>query len=218
MYDISLSNIKVDVIAIQETWSFYYPELVHLPGFQPIIFSGRSGMRGGGVGLYVREGLHFNRPNHLSTFHEKTFECLTVELQYPNRKIIISNIYRSPNPPPHLSMAEHMNQFLLTFNSHLEAINNLNKMSFVFLDSNINLHLIQSDPTALNYLNSIISNGFIQVITRSTRVQGLSHSLIDHVLINNNNFNENCSGTLLSDISDHFFNFYQLAIKTIRNS
>jgi hypothetical protein len=85
----------------------------------------------------------------------------------------------------------------------------MDKMAFVFLDSNINLHLIQTDPTALDYLNSIISNGFIQVVTRSTRVQGQSHSLIDHILINKN-FNENCSGTLVSDLSDHFINFQQL--------
>jgi exonuclease III len=160
----------VDVVAIQETWSFYYPELVHLHGFQPIIFSGRTGMRGGGVGFYIREGLLFNRLNNLSTFHEKTFECLTVELQYPNRKIIISNIYRSPNPPPRSSPTEHMNQFLQLFNNHLESLNNLNKTSFVFLDSNINLHLIQTDPVPLNYLNTIVSNGFIQTITRSTRL------------------------------------------------
>jgi hypothetical protein len=51
--DISSYNIQVDVISIQETWSFYYPEMVHLPGFQPIIFSGRSGMRGGVVLVFI---------------------------------------------------------------------------------------------------------------------------------------------------------------------
>ncbi len=54
--DISSYNIQVDVISIQETRSFYYPEMVHLPGVQPIIFSGRSGMRGGGVGFYIVRG------------------------------------------------------------------------------------------------------------------------------------------------------------------
>ncbi len=77
-----------------------YPELVHIPGFQPIVFSGRTGMRGGGVGFYIRDGLNFEKLGNLSPFHEKTFECLTIELQYPNKKIIVSNIYRSPNPPP----------------------------------------------------------------------------------------------------------------------
>ncbi len=110
-----------------------------------------------------------------------------------------------------------MNQFLQLFNNHLEFLNNMDRMAFVFLDSNINLHLIQTDPTALDYLNSIVSNGFIQVITRSTRVQGQSHSLIDHVLINKN-FNANCSGTLVSDLSDHFINFQQLYSTSRTNS
>jgi hypothetical protein len=47
------------------------------------------------------------------------------------------------------------------------------------------------------------------VITRSTRIQGQSHSLIDHILINKNFENGDC-GTLISDISDHFRNFQQL--------
>jgi hypothetical protein len=71
VHDLSISCIPVNVIAIQETWSIFYPELVHLPGFQPIVFSGRTGMGGGRVGFYIREGLHFKKINDLSTFHEK---------------------------------------------------------------------------------------------------------------------------------------------------
>ena len=130
-------------------------------------------------------------------------------MQYPNKKIILSNIYRSPNPPPRCPLADHMNQFMVLLNQHLDAINSLNKDAYVFLDSNINLHSIQNDQTALNYLNSIVGNGFIQVITRSTRIQGMSHSLIDHILINNK-FGDGDCGTLISDISDHFINFQQL--------
>jgi hypothetical protein len=102
-----------------------------------------------------------------------------------------------------------MNRFMHLFNQHLDSINNLNRAAYVFLDININLHSIQNDQTALNYLNSIVANGFIQVITRSTRIQGQSHSLIDHILVNKN-FSEGDCGTFLSDISDHLINFQQL--------
>ena len=47
------------------------------------------------------------------------------------------------------------------------------------------------------------------MITRSTRIQGQSHSLIDHILINKK-FGDGDCGTLISDISDHFINFQQL--------
>ncbi len=130
-------------------------------------------------------------------------------MQYPNKKVLLSNIYRSPNPPPRCPLADHVNQFMILLNQHLDTINSLNRDAYVFLDSNINLHSIQNEQTALNYLNSIVGNGFIQVITRSTRIQGQSHSLIDHILINKK-FGDGDCGTLISDISDHFINFHQL--------
>jgi hypothetical protein len=163
--------------------------------------------------MYIREGLHFNRMANLSTFYEKTFESLTVELQYPNKKIIISSIYRSPNPPHLCPILEHTTRFIQLLNSHLHDLYNRNKMTVIFLDSNINLHLIQNDPLACNYLNSILSNGFLQVITKSTRIQGNSYSLIDHVLINKN-LHERCHGTIVSDLSDHFLNFHQIVSPT----
>jgi hypothetical protein len=86
-------------------------------------------------------------------------------------------------------------------------------MSVVFLDSNINLHGIQNDPLATNYLNTIISSGYLQVITKSTRIQGNSHSLIDHILIKEN-LHERCHGTIVSDLSDHFINFHQINSST----
>jgi len=49
--DLCVSHVPIDVIALQETWSIGLPELVHLPGFQPIIFSERVGRRGGGCRL-----------------------------------------------------------------------------------------------------------------------------------------------------------------------
>jgi hypothetical protein len=106
-----------------------------------------------------------------------------------------------------------MTSFLDLFCRHLEDLNNLDKTAFVFLDSNINLHNIQHDHSALTYLNNVIENGFLQVITKSTRIQGQSHSLIDHILINKN-FGETDCGTLVTDISDHFINFQQLSSHT----
>jgi len=213
--ELKTANVPIDVIALQETWSVNYPDLVQLPGFQSIIFSGRALGRGGGVGFYIREGLHFEKIENLSTFTDKTFECLSIEMHYPNKKIILSNIYRSPNPPPNCSATDHISRFTLLLNAHLNDLYNRGRMAVVFLDSNINLHSIQADPIALNYLNSVLACGFIQTITRSTRVQGNSHSLIDHILINKNLIGS-VQGTLVSDLSDHFINFHQVSTADVK--
>ncbi len=56
-----------------------------------------------------------------------------------------------------------------------------------------------------------ISNGFVQLITRASRIQGGHYSLIDHILTNTNH---DCytAGTLIYDISDHFINFIKLPV------
>jgi hypothetical protein len=46
-------QVPVDVIALQEIWSVNYSELVHIPGFQPLIYTSRAGVRGGGIGFYI---------------------------------------------------------------------------------------------------------------------------------------------------------------------
>ncbi len=82
-HDLSTSCITVDAIAIQETWSIFYPELVHLPGYQPIMFSGRTGMRGGSVGFYIREGLHSNNlsvyQSNCNTQTKKLFYQISID-------------------------------------------------------------------------------------------------------------------------------------------
>ena len=60
-------------------------------------------------------------------------------------------------------------------------------------------------------MDNIMSNGYLQIITKATRIQGNSFSLIDHILTNNTASIELC-GTIINDISDHFMNFVLLPI------
>jgi hypothetical protein len=64
--ELELKKIKVDAIALQEAWEIRYPELLCLPGFKPIIFKNRRGMRGGGVGFYIRDNLDVKIIENLS--------------------------------------------------------------------------------------------------------------------------------------------------------
>jgi hypothetical protein len=91
------------------------------------------------------------------------------------------------------------------FSLLLSDLNSSNKPSYVFLDANINLlnlHL----PDVSNYMNTILENGYLQIILKATRIHNDSSTLIDHIL-SNARAPHFCSGTFLSDISDHFFTF-----------
>ncbi len=53
------SNIPIDIIILQETWEIKFPDLLSIPGYQSVVYRTREGMRGGGVGIYVKNGLSF---------------------------------------------------------------------------------------------------------------------------------------------------------------
>jgi len=86
----------------------------------------------------------------------------------------------------------------------------------VFLDSNFNLFKIASNTFTQNYLETFHNNGFLQIIKKATRVQGQNISSIDHICVKNCNASP-ISGTIISDLSDHFINFFQLSEEKVSN-
>lgn len=86
------------------------------------------------------------------------------------------------------------------------------KETYIFIDSNIDLLNLQSMVSS-NYLNLIFNHGFLQSISKATRIQNFSKSLIDHILTNSNS-DPICTGTLISDISDPFLHLSAYKTKT----
>ena len=204
--ELEQKNIVVDAIALQETWDIKYPELVVLDGFNPVIFKRRRGMRGGGVGFYIKNGIQAEVIEELSPFENKIIEALTIKIVYPDKKsMLLTSIYRSNGALPNVTASQQLDRFMEKFSQLLSDLNATQKTSYVFLDANINilnLHL----PDISNYLNCIFTKGYLQIIQKASRIQNESKSLIDHILSNSRGM-EICTGTLISDISDHFFTF-----------
>jgi len=64
-------NISIDVIALQEIWDVSHPELFVIPGYKPLICKKRRGMRGGGVGFFVKDHLSVQILEENSPFENK---------------------------------------------------------------------------------------------------------------------------------------------------
>ena len=196
-------NICVDVLALQETWRIHYTELVQIPGYT-FIHQHRTSNKGGGVGFYIKQGITFKVIQDLSLFTDNLFESLTIEAKISNKSYLLSTIYRSTTPPKNTTQTEHLTQFTAQLDTLLSNTNRRKLNTYVFLDSNINLLNLNTDISVSNYHDTILNNGFVQLITRATRIQNNHYSLIDHILSNSPNPNTK-AGILLSDISDHFF-------------
>jgi exonuclease III len=201
-----LSNdINIEIIAIQETWQIEILELVSIPGFHPFICNQRVGMRGGGVGFYIKENISFDIIPELSPFENKIVESITLLLSHPNNsKFYVTSLYKSNGRLPNITEAEQNTQFFEKFDNLLENLSQKQFKSFIFTDSNINL--LNPDPLANQYLNSILANGFLQISTKATRIDGNSRTLLDHIITNSTSTEFTC-GTIITDISDHFPTF-----------
>ncbi len=66
--ELTSKKLQIDVIAIQETWDIFQPDLLAIPGYQTLIYKNRVNMRGGGVRFYIRNGINFKNINNLSPF------------------------------------------------------------------------------------------------------------------------------------------------------
>jgi len=197
-------NINIEIIAIQETWNIDYPELVELNGFHPFISKMRRGMRGGGVGFYIKSNISFQILEELSPFEPKIIETITLLVTHPSKnKLIVTSLYKSNGQIANVTENEQNNRFFNHLNNLLEQLSQKQQKTFIFTDSNINLLNLNPTSSASEYMNSLLSSGFIQLICKATRIQNDSRTLLDHIITNNSN-NNYTSGVIISDISDHF--------------
>ena len=202
---LSDQGLDIDILAIQETWRILYTELVQIPGYT-FIHKHRTDNRGGGVGFYIKNNITFKILPNLSPFSDNLFESLTINANIAGKNYLLTTIYKSTTPPRNTTHADHNTQFIAQLDKLLSDSQKEKLTTYIFLDSNINLLNLQYDISAISYHDTILNNGFIQLITRASRIQNGHYSLIDHILTNTPNTNTK-SGILLSDISDHFFTF-----------
>jgi hypothetical protein len=131
--DITLHNVPVAVIVLQESWDIPYPELISIKGYQPIAFKSRVNSRGGGVGFYVKNGINYKIINTGISFIERIFENLTIEIQLNNEKIILGNVYRSPNPPAGVTNTTALENFTTELENYFNSLTNTRKLPLFFL-------------------------------------------------------------------------------------
>ena len=195
--ELTKNGINLAVIALQEIWNLPHPDLLKIQNFQ-LYFKQRTSSRGGGVGFYINKNIPAKINWDLSPFTEKVFECLTVEVMLNNKKSYLTNFYRPP-----YSDAETVRFFLDQFDALLSNLHRNDNTYFIFCDANINLLNINSCLTTQNYLSTVHSNGFLNGISKATRIQNLNFSLIDHIFCKNEPHNLSFN-VITSDISDHF--------------
>ena len=85
-----------------------------------------------------------------------------------------------------------------------------NKTAYLMGNFNIDLLKVNLHAKTNEFVNDVISQGFLPKITRPTRITPHSATLIDHIYSNDNRPTSqiDISGIIITDLADHFGTFH----------
>lgn len=206
-----------EVIALTELWRFPDAAEFKINGYKPLIYKLRRGnAQGGGVGFYVKNNIQCTTDQKNSIFVDRIFESLIIDIRGPNNKRLkIAVVYRPNTPIANLSSSELITESFELLNNLLSVLGN--HPSYIVGDFNIDLLKSKSCKIAAEYLDILFSYGFLQTITKPTRIAQSSATLIDHVLTNIHS-QKHSSFILTSKISDHFPLLVNIVFETFKNN
>ena len=191
-----MSNFKLcfSVIGFSETW--LSPSLFDTYGISGYRHVGLTRVMGreGGVSLYIAENIACTELCELDIVDDH-IECVFAKLHLNGQTYIVGVVYRPPNSN------------IVDFNNTMHFI--LEKVTrypcYIMGDFNLDLLKHDKHPPTEKFLDIMHANSFIPIINRPTRVTRDTCTLIDNIYTNNYNIkNDNYSGLLTTDISDHF--------------
>ncbi|XP_065562440.1 uncharacterized protein LOC136028523 [Artemia franciscana] len=146
----------------------------------------------GGLGLCLKEGVHFKRLPELEKYDvEKLCEILAVECRAGTKKLQICVVYKPPLAPIPL--------FLRSFESLLASLDD--KDVVVMGDFNLNLLNYDENTQTTEFISLMTSKSLIPSCTIPTRVSLTSATLIDNIFLTTP---ATSSQIVLTDFSDHF--------------
>jgi hypothetical protein len=209
----TFGDFKPSLICMQELWNIPLFEDFVLEGYHPLHFKTRDpeGLNpniGGGVGVYIDRKLTFEPLADISIFIPRVFESQFLRVKTSKNKfIIVGNIYR-PNTAPFADL-KRCNDLLCEIIEKLKSNPDYKNAKDIVIcgDMNIDLLKTESHSGSAIYLDTLLENGLLPLVTMPTRIANRSASIIDHISTNITDSNYDV-GIILSDLSDHFPVFY----------
>lgn len=145
-------------------------EVFKINGFQTPFRKDNDSNGGGGLLVYVKNGINARRREDLET---NNISCLWLEISPANTKsFLVGNIYRPPD-----SRVEYNDRF----EDFIDIVINEGKEFILLGDFNKNLRNFDIDREWGNFATSL---GLTQLVTEPTRVTKDSKTLIDHIYTN----------------------------------
>ena len=163
----------------------------------------------GGVGLITKKDEEIKVRNDLVFKNTKfnkvslTTESIWIEKIHTDEKhnFVLGVVYRHPG-----STVECLEEFSNQLNTIINKVEKENKKVYIIGDLNIDGMKVAENKHVEKFFHMLMNNNYLPLITKPTRVQDTSISIIDHVIINSKVIESDTkvkSGVLYSSITDH---------------
>ena len=165
---------------------------LNIPGYTFLNINSKT--QAGAVGLYLSNELEFSRRGDLDILGDGTESCWIELARTAKKSIVTGCVYRHPKGNPELF-----------YNSLKDRSGNLNTKGHEVLvlgEFNENLLKCNEDKQTSEYLDMLLSLGFMPIITKPTRITDHKTTLLNHIYTNTPEKLIK-SGLCLADISDH---------------
>jgi len=192
-----------DIICLQEVWQISDPTAFSLPNYHPLIIKTRSNARGGGVGMYIKKSVAYRIMDQYSIFSERLLETLVVEVSMQGgRRALIGSVYRPGTLPHGTTFTQQFTEFSELFSNLLSDLGECHCDVALYGDLNLDVLRCSESKFIADYIELLLSFGFLQIITKPTRISSGSATVIDHIITNSTN---HCDSLIICNaISDHF--------------
>ena len=204
---ITRTGVQWDIICFSETWlkndilQYFQMENYNL------FASCRLVGEGGGTAVYVHIKHEYEERKYLNCIDVETnFVQVKLRSKIGTRCVLVGGMYRPPN--------YSSNAFLSYMEKVLATIEDERKFAIIAGDFNFNLLPMMNDKCSNDFLNLMSSYSFFPMISKATRIQKQTETLLDNIFVNNLALYHS-SGIMVDDLSDHLPVFMTLKIKSI---
>ena len=173
IYNMTTDHCRFDFIGLTEVFKFHDDFNYSIQGYHSIESNTRDNSDDGhgGVGIYVNSDLSYCRRDDLSIFIPHVIETLFIEVQLNKTKSIILGVIYRPNSQPRADM----DIFITKLADITAKINIENKESYIMGDFNIDLLKFQSHEKTKHFIESMLTTGYLPMITKPTSHRPLSY-------------------------------------------
>jgi exonuclease III len=177
---LTVNSYPLDIIALSETWLKDNPQLmeyVSIPGYATE-FRHREDIKGGGVGVYIKEDIKYKRRLDIEKLHPE-LEHLWLEVPGRNihSKALVGVMYRSIRMLSTAKWLESLESLLSQLTVTWDGM--------LILTGDMNIDMLQAENSLTKQYQCILDVfGLHQVIEKPTRVTKASKTLIDHLITN----------------------------------